>query len=79
MFIAPIYPASEKQITGITSENLVGEINEKYSNAQLINNWDELDGIFSKYKNEDIVILSMGAGSISKMTRAKLEAWISNQ
>jgi len=79
VYLAPIYPASEVEIPGINSERLANEINQKYSNTQLITNWNELENIFSTYQNEDIVILSMGAGSISKMTRAKLESWKQKQ
>lgn len=78
-FITPIYPASEEPIANITSDRLVSEINEKYSNATLMQDWDELLPLFDEYQNQDYVVLSMGAGSISNMTRAKLEQWNSKQ
>lgn len=74
-FITPIYPASEEPIENITSERLVAEINEKYANASLMNDWNELSSLFDEYQDQDFVILSMGAGSISSMTRSKLEQW----
>lgn len=77
VYIAPIYAASEKPIEGVTSERLVNEINKKFANAQLLEDWNTLKNIFDDYKNQDYVILSMGAGSISKLTRTKLEEWIS--
>jgi UDP-N-acetylmuramate--alanine ligase len=74
-YIAPIYAASENPILGITSDNLVADINKQFKNAELLPNWGKLPNIFEQYKNENVIILSMGAGSISKMTRQKLEEW----
>jgi len=73
--LAPIYPASEKPIVGIDSKNLVNSINEKFSNAQELTNWGELEDLFETYENQDVVLLSMGAGSISKTTREKMSKW----
>jgi UDP-N-acetylmuramate--alanine ligase len=75
VYIAPIYAASEKGIDGITSENLVRDIKKSYGNAELLPDWGQLPNIFEKYRDENIIILSMGAGSISKLTRQKLEEW----
>lgn len=76
VYIAPIYAASESGIEGITSENLVTDIKKSYGNAELLEEWGHLPNIFEKYKDDNIIILSMGAGSISKLTRQKLEEWI---
>ncbi len=75
VYIAPIYAASEQSIPGINSEKLVTDINNKYENAVLLTEWQELDNIFDKYIDTDTVILSMGAGSISKATRKVVEEW----
>lgn len=74
-YIAPIYAASEQSIPGIDSTNLVYGINEKYKNAQGLSDWDELLGLFNDYQSEKVVLLSMGAGSISKITREMIEKW----
>ena len=75
VIIAPIYAASESDIEGINSDNLVKDINSKYSNASLLSDWDMLQDIFKQNKDEKIVILSMGAGSISKATREQVDMW----
>ena len=73
--IAPIYPASENPISGIDSENLVKCINRKFANAQELESWDKLKDFFSIYEKEDVVLLSMGAGSISRTTREMMKEW----
>ena len=75
VYIATIYAASEPEIQNITAENLVKDINTKFDNAKLLHNWDELQNLFNQHKDDDVVILSMGAGSISKATRDQIEKW----
>lgn len=75
VYIAPIYAASEEPIEYIDSEILVKIINDKFNNANYFEDWSDLTQIFEKNKNEEVVILSMGAGSISKTTRTKIEEW----
>lgn len=75
VYIAPIYAASENEILNITSENLVRAINEKYKNAEFLNDWSFLKKIFEEQSKENTVLLSMGAGSISKATRDMLAEW----
>lgn len=75
VYISKIYAASEEPIEYIDSEIMVKNIQEKYGNAKYLESWDEMHGIFDSNKDKDIVVLSMGAGSISKTTRAKLDSW----
>lgn len=75
VYIAPIYAASEKEVPGVTSEALVKAINKKYQNAYLLESWGQLFSIFKKYQDRDGVLLSMGAGSISKETKLKISQW----
>lgn len=74
-YISPIYPASEEPIEYIDSEILVKNINEKYSNCSYIKSFDELENIFKKYENQKSIILTLGAGSISKVTRDAIDKW----
>ena len=75
LYLAPIYAASEKPIFNITSERLCQEINKKFSNASLFNNWNFLIDIFNDNKERDVIILTLGAGSISKKTREMMLEW----
>jgi UDP-N-acetylmuramate--alanine ligase len=75
VFVAPIYAASEEPIDYIDAEILVKNINEKYSNADYISQWSELNNLFDQYKDQDTIILSLGAGSISKATREQVNEW----
>ena len=74
-YISKIYPASEEPIDYIDSEVLVKSIDSEYSNATYLSSWDDLESIFDLYKNNNAVILSLGAGSISKVTREQVEKW----
>lgn len=75
VYISKIYAASEEPIEYIDSEIMVKNINEKFGNSEYLENWDKMPEIFSEYKDENVVVLSMGAGSISRTTRAKLKLW----
>ena len=75
VYISPIYAASEEPIEYIDSEILVKNINEKFNNSQYIKSFDCLANIFNEYKNEKSIILTLGAGSISKVTRDAIEKW----
>lgn len=74
-YIAPIYAASETPIEYIDSEILVKNISEKSGNAVSIESWGELPDIFESYEGSNTVILSLGAGSISKATREQINQW----
>jgi UDP-N-acetylmuramate--alanine ligase len=79
VYITPIYAASERPIEYIDSEILVKNINEKYTNAQYLESWNELPTIFDKFSVDDVILLSLGAGSISKATREQVEKWTSKK
>ncbi|MBD64128.1 MAG: UDP-N-acetylmuramate--L-alanine ligase [Halobacteriovoraceae bacterium] len=75
VYIAPIYPASEEPIPNITSENLIKDIQAKSQNAAFLADWDEVLSIIDKASDNQTVIVSLGAGSISKIMRSKVETW----
>lgn len=69
VYISPIFPASEQPIQYIDSEILVKNINEKFSNASFISSLDEIEKIIDDNKNTDTLIVTLGAGPISKAIR----------
>ncbi len=72
LYLCPIYPASEKEITGINSDRLSKDINAKHPNlSSVIYRLEDLEHILLKFKqnNEKIVIVGLGAGSIGKKMR----------
>ena len=74
VYILPIYPASEKPIPYIDAEILVKNINEKNNKAIFLEGYHELKNLFLKYKDhDDVVIVTMGAGPISKQVRLSLK------
>jgi len=71
-YISPIYAASETPIEYIDAEIMVKNINDKGTSAFYIDNLDIIGDIFKKYKKQNVVILTLGAGAISKKVRAQI-------
>jgi UDP-N-acetylmuramate--alanine ligase len=69
VYFSPIYPASEQPIDGISSENLVKEMQKKGMKAHLLGHLSEMQIPLRKHKNEDCILLTLGAGAISKAIR----------
>lgn len=69
IIITKIYPAREKPINGVTGSLIKEEI-EKISNIKVIyeENFDEIENIIIKDKNEDELIITIGAGDIYKVS-----------
>ena len=61
-----IYPANEKPIENITSEALVAEIKKYKVNVVLLNSEKELSDYINMIIKDKDILLTMGAGNISK-------------
>ena len=61
-----IYPANEQPIENISSEELAHEIGAYGVNVKLINDYEELVKFINQTINNNDVLLTMGAGDISK-------------
>ena len=68
LFILEIYPASEENITGITSETLIDEINLRGGNASFVK-FNEIGNIIINSNKIIRAILMQGAGNISATTK----------
>lgn len=68
VYVLPIYAASEAPIDKITSERFIQELNERDVQAHLIQK-DEINDLFIKNKNLKNIIVTLGAGAISKIAR----------
>lgn len=75
VYIAPIYAASEEEIPYIDSQVMVKNINEKEGNSHFLESWDGFKSILDKYKDTNTVILTLGAGAISKKVREQIAQW----
>ena len=73
VFILPIYPASEKPIEYIDSEILAKNIKERKTDAKYIGSYDEIQQIIKDQIHQKTVILTLGAGPISRKVREILE------
>lgn len=70
VFIAPIYPASEKEIDGITTERLIKDINKLHPGlCEKANSIDDIGELISPYLDKETVFVCLGAGAISKKAR----------
>lgn len=72
VYISPIYPASEEPIQYIDSEILVKNINEKYKNAHFLHSLSEMKVVLEKFNKTNTVVVTLGAGPISKAMRSLL-------
>ena len=68
LFILEIYPASEENITGISSGTLIDEINLRGGNASFVK-FNEIDNIIINSNKKIRAILMQGAGNISAKTK----------
>ena len=68
LFILEIYPASEENITGISSQILIDEINLRGGNASFVK-FNEIDNIIINSNKTIRAILMQGAGNISAKTK----------
>ena len=68
LFILEIYPASEENISGISSKTLIDEINLRGGNASFVK-FNEISNIIINSNKTIRAILMQGAGNISTKTK----------
>ena len=66
LVLMDIYPANEQPIENISSKELAHEIGTYGVNVKLINDYEELAKFINQTINNNDVLLTMGAGDISK-------------
>ena len=66
LIIMDIYSANEKKIDNINSEAIFFEVKKYNENVFLINDFEELTMSVNKMLNNNDILLTMGAGDISK-------------
>lgn len=70
VFIAPIYPASEKPIEGITTERLVKDINHLHPGlCEQVGSIDDIGELIKPFLDKEIAFLCLGAGAIGRKAR----------
>ena len=72
--VLPIYPASEKPIEYIDSEILAKHINERDVNAKYLVNYEQIEQVIKEEMSKQTVILTLGAGPISRKVRGILDS-----
>ena len=75
VLMAPIYPASEKEISGITSSNLTSDINKLHpSLATSFDDWDIVVKKIEELRKENSTLLVLGAGSIGRKVKSFVDS-----
>lgn len=70
LVLCPIYPASEQEIPGITSERLASDLNKIHPDfSESLSCVTNINQVISNYKNENVTLVTLGAGSIGKNIR----------
>ncbi len=74
LYLAPIYPASEKEIPGISSARLIEDINKLHPNfAKVMGSINELGSVIESFKGQNVSVVTLGAGSIGRTVRTWAE------
>ena len=69
-----IYAASEAPIVGINSERLVEDINQLHPGlAEIIDSTEKMEKIIRGQMENDLVLITFGAGAIGKNIRTLVE------
>ncbi len=70
VYVGPIYAASEAAIPGITGERLAEDIHARNGHTQFMPNLDGIKELIASRRSREMVLLTLGAGSISKKAKA---------
>ncbi len=76
LYLLPVYAASEAPIDGISTDRLIEDINRLHPGfAKKLNSIDDVPKTIDALKAENTIIVTLGAGAISKAARkwAKLD------
>jgi len=76
LYLLPIYAASEQPIDGISTDRLIEDINRLHPNfAKKLNSIEDVGTLIDSVKGQKTIVVTLGAGAISKAARtwAKLD------
>ena len=68
VFLLPIYPAREKPIAGVSSQNFALELEKRGFSSEFVSCFEECKGKIDSLSTEYVFLL-LGAGDIEKMTK----------
>lgn len=67
IIITDIYAAREKNVYGISSLDLVDEINKLEKNAKYISEFEKIAEFLKENVNENDIVITLGAGTITNL------------
>jgi len=69
LYLLPTYPAREKEIIGGRSEDLYEKLKIQRQNVYFLNNFEETINILEGFKNQNYLVLLVGAGNIEDIEK----------
>ena len=69
LYLLPTYPAREQEIIGGRSEDLYEKLKQNRSNVYYLNNFKDSLLVLEKFKNENYLVLLVGAGNIEDIEK----------
>ena len=71
--VIDIYAAREKNIYGVSEEQIVNKLKEDNVDAIYISDYDEIVDYLRKHVKENDIILTLGAGNVTKIAKKLIE------
>jgi UDP-N-acetylmuramate--alanine ligase len=69
VIVIDIYAAREKNIYGVSEEQIVNKLKEDNVDAIYISDYDEIVDYLRKHVKENDIILTLGAGNVTKIVK----------
>ena len=73
VIVIVIYAAREKNIYGVSEEQIVNKLKEDNVDAIYISDYDEIVDYLRKHVKENDIILTLGAGNVTKIAKKLIE------
>ena len=73
VIVIDIYAAREKNIYGVSEEQIVNKLKEDNVDAIYISDYDEIVDYLRKHVKENDIILTLGAGNVTKIAKKLIE------
>mgnify|MGYP002517017580 FL=1 len=73
VIVIDIYAAREKNTYGVSEEQIVNKLKEDNVDAIYISDYDEIVDYLRKHVKENDIILTLGAGNVTKIAKKLIE------
>ena len=73
VIVIDIYETKKKNIYGVSEEQIVNKLKEDNVDAIYISDYDEIVDYLRKHVKENDIILTLGAGNVTKIAKKLIE------